>query len=185
MLRPLIFGNSFRNIQKIKKGLSIKCCAPWLSEIFCQKYSENQKWAAPLISHFQRQLPPGGKPITKAEFINLCDMQQSVMKHPVGALRNGRCPPPRGEGYIKGKQVAPLDFRKFLSKKWAKHKMLRPLIFRNSFRNIQKIKNVLRPSSPPLRGRASPRGEAYEIGRNFKFMRFCNSITAFYPRICA
>ena len=44
--------------------------------------------------------------------------------------------------------------------------MLRPLIFGNSFRNIQKIKNVLRPSSLPLRGRAFPRGEAYIKGSN-------------------
>ena len=36
--------------------------------------------AAPLISPFHGQLPPGGKPITKAEFLNLCDMQQSVTK---------------------------------------------------------------------------------------------------------
>ena len=54
--------------------------------------------------------------------------------------------------------------------------MLRPLIFRNSFRNIQKIKNGLRikccaPHQSVSRT-ASPRGEAYEIGRNFKFMRF-------------
>ena len=42
------------------------------------------------------------------------------------------------------------------NQKWAM-----PLDFQNFFvKNIQKIKNVLRPSSPPLRGRASPQGEA-------------------------
>ena len=48
--------------------------------------------------------------------------------------------------------------------------MLRPLIFRNFFRNIQKIKNGLRiigdaPHQSVLRT-ASPQGEAYEIGSN-------------------
>ncbi|MFR2945084.1 MAG: hypothetical protein ACLTKZ_07725 [Lachnospiraceae bacterium] len=52
----------------------------------------------------------------------------------------------------------PLDFQKFFVK------------------NIQKIKNGLRPSSPPLRGRASPRGEATKwltiFAEKMKFAEF-------------
>ena len=68
------------------------------------------------------------------------------------------------------KQVAPLDLQKFLpeyseNQKWATHNMLRPLIFRNSFRNIQNIKNGLRiiccapHSSKALLCTPSPQGE--------------------------
>ena len=40
-----------------------------------------------------------------------------------------------------------------------------PLDFQKFFvENIQKIKNGLRPSPPPLRGRASPQGEALKCG---------------------
>ena len=52
----------------------------------------------------------------------------------------------------------PLDFQKFFVK------------------NIQKIKNGLRPSSPPLRGRASPQGEAAKrltiFAEKMKFTEF-------------
>ena len=33
---------------------------------FFPKYSDNQKWATPLISPLCGQLPPGGKPVSKA-----------------------------------------------------------------------------------------------------------------------
>ena len=56
---------------------------------------------------------------------------------------------------------------------------LRPLIFRNFFRNIQKIKNGLRiicyaPHQSVSRT-ASPRGEAYFKGIYLKFQTPCNS----------
>ena len=62
--------------------------------------------------------------------------------------------------------------RKLKSKR-AAHNMLRPLIFRNFFRNIQKIKNGLRiicyapHSSKALLCPPSPRGEALEQGWTF------------------
>ena len=98
-LRPLLFRNSFRNIQNIKNGLRIICCAPHPS---------------PFGDSKPPQLPLGGNSARKA---------------------------PQGEGLMQERHIA--------------ENKLRPLIFRNSFRNIQKIKNGLRPSSPPLRGRAS------------------------------
>ena len=56
------------------------------------------------------------------------------------------------------KQVAPLDFQKFFVE------------------NIQKIKNGLRPSPPPLCGRASPQGEATKwltiFAEKMKFAEF-------------
>ena len=55
--------------------------------------------------------------------------------------------------------IPPLDW-KFLLENF-NQKCATPLDFQKFFvKNIQKIKNVLRPSSPPLRGRASPQGEA-------------------------
>ena len=66
MLRPLIENGKIRSKWTSKKNVT------------------------PLISRFQRQLPPKGKPITKAEFLNLCDMQQSVMERAM--------PAPQGEG---------------------------------------------------------------------------------------
>ncbi len=88
----------------------------------------------------------------------------------------------QGEGltkkrHIYRKQVAPLDFQKFLPKysenqKWAAHSMLRPLIFRNSFRNIQKIKNRLRRSSVAKSDTKPPRlplgGNSARKARNRK-----------------
>ena len=69
--------------------------------------------------------------------------------------------------------LRPLIFRNFLSKIFRKFKnVLRPLIENGKIRSKWTSRNKLRPSSPPLRGRASPRGEAYNKGRVFKFMRY-------------
>ena len=72
------------------------------------------------------------------------------------------------------KCAAPLDFRKFLpkyseNKKWAAHNMLRPLIFGNFFRNIQKIKNGLRPSSVGCADSFPPRG-SLDVRKGFPFL---------------
>ena len=107
------------------------------------------------------------------------------------------CAPPaaaefrlRGYKIIIRKQVAPLDFQKFLpeylvNQKWATHNMLRPssvAVRRHQAAEAafgrqlgeksppggrlyhRQLENKLRPSSPPLRGRASPQGEALEQG---------------------
>ena len=72
--------------------------APWLSEIFYQKYSENQKLAThnmlrPSSVAFSDSFPPGGSLYQRQRFTF-----QTVSNNP---LRNGRCPP-RGEAFIKG-----------------------------------------------------------------------------------
>ena len=54
--------------------------------------------------------------------------------------------------------------------------MLRPLIFRNFFRNIQNIKNGLRikcyAPHPSAKLTPSPQGEGYVKGDNLKIKRF-------------
>ena len=78
---------------------------------------------------------------------------------------NGSPVPPYGGG-----DEGLLHFRKFenISNR------LRPLIFRNFFRNIQKIKNVLRPSFASLSLSTFPQGEGYNIAYLFPII-FCNS----------
>ena len=81
MLRPssVAFSDSF---PPEKIGLHIICYAPWLSEIFYQKYSENQKLATrnmvrPSSVAFSDSFPPGGSPEN-------C-LQQSVTKRAMSA----------------------------------------------------------------------------------------------------
>ena len=61
MLRPLIFGNFFRNIQKIKNVLRTLIFQKFLCLLFMQ---------LPLITLLRKELPPEGKPLKEAD--NFC-----------------------------------------------------------------------------------------------------------------
>ena len=95
MEQPLVFLKFFQNIQKIKNGLRIICCAP-LFEKFMQAIFQTKK------------------------------------KSSLFFIRRRYATPSR-QGF-----------------QW----------------KYFPLENKLHPSSPPLCGRASPQGEAFEIGKN-------------------
>ena len=119
MLRPLIFGNFFRNIQNIKNGLRPLIFGNFFRNIRNIKNGLRVIFT-PLISRLRRQLPPEGKPVSKA-------ISKAIRKH-AAPLDLQKFLPKYSENQ---KWAAPLDLRKFLPKyseyqKWATQNMLRP-----------------------------------------------------------
>ena len=93
MLHPLIFRNSFRNIQNIKK----KCAAHKML-----RPSSVQSFA---LSTF----PPGGRLNQRQSFKKSNILQQSATKRAM--------PAPRGEAYVKGNHLKFLTFCNCLLRK--------------------------------------------------------------------
>ncbi len=57
-------------MKEAKANSSLKKLLPLDLQKFLPKYSENQKWAAPLIRLLRSHLPPGGKAMKEAD--NFC-----------------------------------------------------------------------------------------------------------------
>ena len=115
MLRPLIFRNSFRNIQNIKNVLRIKCYAPHPSKAsLCPpsprgegltkgSHSKSLTFCNNPLQN-GRCPPPGGKPMSKAVNIISNVLQLSVTKKVLPLIRPKLCfvhLPPRGKAISK------------------------------------------------------------------------------------
>ena len=134
---------------------------PLVFQKFLPKYSENQKCATPLDWKFRYKisiknvLRPSFASLSLSTFpprgrLNYCLISEAspcLKKNSVNFIFFGKnCQPLRGfpsggsclrSGLMRGSYLFSLirDYRYYT----------RPLFFRNFFRNIQKIKNVLRP----------------------------------------
>ena len=157
--------------QKIKNGLRIICYAPHSSKaLLCPPSPRGEGYIKGINFNFKRYVavryetgdarPPGGRLYQRHKF-----SFQTVCSSP---LRNGQCPPPQGEAFIIGINF---NFKRFVAVRYETGDARPP-----GGRLYQRqLENKLRPSSPPLRGRASPRGEALKRGFYLEFKGFISS----------
>ncbi len=152
------FSGCIRFEKKLHPYRDRKQVTPLDLQKFLPKYSENQKWAAPLcLKNFTRQFFKQKRKAHFSSSVNAVDSKPPRLPLGGNSARKAR----------NRKQVAPLDFQKFLPKYSENQKWAAPLDFQKFLPEYLDNQKWAAPLITALRAELPPGGKPIKEADNF------------------